>query len=475
MHTKQGDLPTPMTTLDELLDEGGTQEMPVKVFVGHSLGARTFLLSLKMHEFYNASAVANEPSATGGGIAQRPLDAGHAEKLAVYILKGLVSAAIDYRVIQKLDRDPALEAVQEQMGKQPYMALQPIVANIRECNPGGKEIRAERLMTSAGETAAFKVFLSQKHVLWVIDGQHRRKGFELIFKWLEEVRTTRAYPRKNSLFGSAGTVVPAEHMSVWEQCYAVARQYATVAVEVHLGLNIEQERQLFHDLNNKGKRIDTSLALQFDNANALNIFIKEQLIDRLNIRVVEKDKVDWPDGTLPRKDLVAVNAVLFLNKSNINGAAPQDIENKSAVAVRFWEAVTRIQHFGDPDARAKTVAAQPVLLKALGKLVYDLAFSPRRDKNTCDAHLDTLISALSVIDFGHANPIWRYHEMDQAERNQLGLSSLESYLPPLAAGSKRDLGAFKNGGMQFGNKHNDIYPVLADIIRWRLGLPSRRA
>jgi hypothetical protein len=28
--------------------------------------------------------------------------------------------------------------------------------------------------------------------------------------------------------------------------------------------------------------------------------------------------------------------------------------------------------------------------------------------------------------------------------------------------------------MRFGAKHNDIFPILADMIRWTTGLPSRR-
>ena len=29
--------------------------------------------------------------------------------------------------------------------------------------------------------------------------------------------------------------------------------------------------------------------------------------------------------------------------------------------------------------------------------------------------------------------------------------------------------------MRFGAKHNDIYPIIADMIRWKLALPSRKA
>jgi hypothetical protein len=29
--------------------------------------------------------------------------------------------------------------------------------------------------------------------------------------------------------------------------------------------------------------------------------------------------------------------------------------------------------------------------------------------------------------------------------------------------------------MRFGAKHNDIYPILGDMIRWKIGLPNRHA
>jgi hypothetical protein len=41
-------------------------------------------------------------------------------------------------------------------------------------------------------------------------------------------------------------------------------------------------------------------------------------------------------------------------------------------------------------------------------------------------------------------------------------------------GSNRDIGKRDaKGRMRFGSKHNDIYPILGDMIRWRLKLPNR--
>jgi hypothetical protein len=38
---------------------------------------------------------------------------------------------------------------------------------------------------------------------------------------------------------------------------------------------------------------------------------------------------------------------------------------------------------------------------------------------------------------------------------------------------KKDIGRFDQGKMRFGTAHNDIYPVIGDMIRWKLHLPPR--
>ncbi len=475
MYPSMNGLPTPIGTLDEVLDGGDTSEKAMKVFIGHNLGNRTFLMSMPMHEFYGMSEVANDPGRDGDKIAQRKLDPTHAQKLAMYLLKGLVSAAIDRREIQKKDVPRAMLDIMDRLGRQPYMALQPLVVNIRDCNPKGVDIRGDRMLDKrTEETAAFRVFLSQRHVLWVIDGQHRRKGMQLVFDFLEQVRASRIYPKKNGLVNGAGEHIPPEELKVWEECFEVARSYCTLLIEVHLGLETQEERQLFHDLNRLGKKVDTSLALQFDSSNPVNLFIKEHLIEKLGIEVSEMEVKNWQDddGKMPRKDLVGINAILFLNRTNISSATPAMLEGKLEVAHRFWTAVQAIPGFGEDSARQKTTAAQPVVLKALAKLVYDFSFSNRRPANGA-ALADSLMSSITDMDFSHENPMWRYYELKHEERKDQGLSDLEDYLPP-DDGGNRDIGSFQGNVMRFGPKHNDIIPILADMIRWRLKLPSRR-
>jgi hypothetical protein len=56
--------------------------------------------------------------------------------------------------------------------------------------------------------------------------------------------------------------------------------------------------------------------------------------------------------------MVAVNAILFLNKTNISSATPSLVQGKEDTAYRFWTAVNAIDGFGEEHARQKTVAAQ---------------------------------------------------------------------------------------------------------------------
>lgn len=476
MFPSSNGLPTPLTTLDDVLDAGDTSDKPVKVFIGHNLGNRSFLTLVPMHEFYGMSEVANDPARDGETIAQRKLNEPHARKLATYILKGLVSAAIEFRKGRQQNIPDAFAAVMSKLGPQPYMALQPIVVNIRDCDVNGTDLRGVRLLDKqTEETTGFKVFLSQRHVLWVVDGQHRRKAMQMVFEFLNSIRSSRVYPKKGSIvpFGDGEAVSDGE-AQVWEECFERSRTFCTVAVEVHLGLGREEERQLFHDLNRLGKKVDTNLALQFDNSNPVNLFIKEQLIEELGLHVVETDVKSWAedDGRVLRKDLVAVNAILLLNKTNINGATPQMIEGRTSLALDFWSAVSEIEGFGEPAAREKTVAAQPVVLKAIAKLVFDYAFSNRRPNNG-EQIARQIIDSLPNVDFSHANPMWNFYNLTNDEIEAEGLSGLAGYLPSNESGN-RDLGSVQSGFMRFGSKHNDIYPIIGDMIRWKLNLPPRK-
>jgi len=309
----------------------------------------------------------------------------------------------------------------------------------------------------------------------VVDGQHRRHAADLAMTFLDEVRQKGKYPGKGAvLFVEKGRAVTEDEMLVWNEAYEAARSYATLTVEVHLGLDFEQERQLFHDLNRLGKKVDASLAFQFDGSNPITQFIKRNLAGDLGIAVTESEAKDWSEdtGALVLKDLVGVNAIAFLNKGNVAGATPAVIEPREAVIMDLWSRIVEIPDFASNRSKEKTVVAQPVVLKALAKLTYDLNFSNRKPDNA-DALYKKFLDELPEIDFSHNNPMWNYYALSEGARIDKGLSGLAEYLPD-DAGGNRDIGSLQGEFMRFGAKHNDIFPILADMIRWSLKLPSRR-
>ncbi len=470
------------TNLDDLLTEGDHSGRPFNVIVGSNMGNRTLVFSVPMATFYEISEVANRgnldavPAHREMPIAQRRLDEPHAKKLAVFVLKGLVDAL--RRKMERAGRTipDALRNIQKELGSQPYISMQPVVANIRTCQFGGEGLRFVR---SGG---SITVYLSDKHVLWIIDGQHRRFALHLVFEFLKSVAINGRYPRKPVLYVPADDMKrepTAEEVQVWASIFEIARTECSVVVETHLGLNFEQERQLFHDLNNLGQTVERGIAYEFDNSNPVNRFIKERLLgnDILKAKVVDTDSPhDWhkDEGVISRKDLIAINALLFLNRTTINGASPADIHSKEDYGCRFWGAIAQIPHWGEPGAKKNTIAAQPVVLKALAKLAYDFGYG--RDEEP--SHLSKLLLAIEEgqIDFAHTNPMWRYFEMSQEERDK-ECPGLKDAITPEAAGFNLDLGNFDavNQVMRFGAKHNDIQRHLGDMIRWKLGLPKRKA
>jgi hypothetical protein len=384
------------------------------------------------------------------------------------------------RIVSNKPVPDSFDAILRKLGEQPYFSIQPLVCNIRNVPPGGTGaggIRGMRLETLSGETASFRVFLSERHVLWVIDGQHRRHGADMVMTFLDEVRQKGKYPGKGAvLFADKGKPVPEEEMLVWNEAYDAARSFATLTVEVHLGLDIDQERQLFHDLNRLIKKVDPTLAFQFDGSNPVTLFIKSKLVEDLGIQVTDSEPKDWTNDTggLVLKDMVAINAIAFLNKGNVAGATPSVVEPREEAVLDLWNHIIKIPDFGSNRAKEKTVAAQPVVLKALAKLAFDLNFNNRRPENADELYAQFL-ERLPNINFSHTNPMWAYYSLTDEQRVAAGLETLKDYLPEETPGVNRDIGSIQGEFMRFGAKHNDIFPILSDMVRWATGLPSRRS
>jgi len=191
--------------------------------------------------------------------------------------------------------------------------------------------------------------------------------------------------------------------------------------------------------------------------------------------MTEVEAKDWSQdtGALLQKDVVAVNAIAFLNKGNISGATPAVIEPREQIVQELWQRICEIPGFGDSRAKEKTVAAQPVFLKSIAKITYDLNFSNRKPANS-EILFQKFLDNVAEVDFSHSNPMWNYYNLSVQERLNSGLAGLSDFLPEEIDGVNRDIGSMQGSFMRFGAKHNDIFPILADMLRWRTGLPNRR-
>jgi DNA-sulfur modification-associated len=465
-----------------------TGEKEYQVLSGCNLGSPTLVMCLPLQEFYDRSFVANSDNLSSienlkeEPIAQRPLDPRHSFKLAVYILKGLFpSVESYYRARLGREPSPAFYRLWESLGRAPYQSLQPITANLRSCIPGGRDLKFRRF-----PDGRITVFLSPAHTLWVLDGQHRREAMALVGQFLKEIQRTRRYPTVPALHPEMppGSEVSEEDYDLWGEILGFGFAAATVVVEVHLGLDSHQQRQLFHDLNNLVKRVDTNLAYDFDRANPINLYIKENLVEHgiLKARIVDSEPIgrDWEKqpGTFKRKDIIAVCAILFLGKHNVTGASPGAVARLEHYADQFWKLVGAIPGFGESGSKLLTVAAQPVVLKALARLFFEYHVGKGKGRRKDPESFQKLIESLKAgkLDFSHSNPLWRSLQLSPEEREKK-FTGLGDYLP--ANRSLSTLGVFDptlgdHGVMIFGSRHNDIYPVLADMIRWNLSLPSRK-
>ncbi len=468
---------TEVVNLNDALSVQSSTGRPVRTFVGTNTGNLTFTLLLTLFEVQEMTEVANEQSKSSLFVAQRKLDVEHAQKIAKYILKGLMWAA-EKKKYQHVPLSIAFEKIKKDMGTQPYISIPPLVASFRNAAPDGSNIKVVPLRVGPdGETAAFKIFVNPGDTFWIVDGQHRKKAIQFVHEFLNYVLTHQKYPTRGSLYPiNKKEDLSPEELQVWFDCNEMMKA-CTVSLEVHIGLDVEKERQLFHDLNNLGKKVDKNLALNFDGSNPVNLFTGQVVIDDIfaNVNFLEsnaKDSNDWKTDGFTRQELVSINALLFLNKTNVNGATPTAVEPKVDIAKRFWEKVVEIPGLTEDGSKQITVAAQRVVLKALAKLVYDFAFGKWHNVE----HLNLILDRLPTLNYNHDNLAWRYYSLTDADKKNAKLLALDSYLPIDNDGVNRDLGNYDTNHniFRFGAKHNDIYPIIGDIFRWELNLPSRK-
>lgn len=423
-----------MSTLADLVkDTKPTGHRLIELYCrpSNNLGSITLTSSIDVGTFLNQSLVGNDPAA--GHVTQRPLNMGHATGMAAFNLSALVKYTAE-----ALDSTPPpeVEEVFEHLSPKSYYAWAPLVCSVRT---GFSQVLANRL-----ETGEYSIKLRPDQILWVVDGQHRRKGLELTRDWLVKITTERKYPRVKDAFPVGVKAVGDEALVFWRKALELFTSEFSITTEVHFGMTIDQERQLFYFLNDLSRAVPSAVSQAFDQDNPINVFTRTLVNDFLPEGVVsEKGQVDWDDKEWIRLDsLNTINAKLFLNHGNIDNAKGSVVAPRIEDAKTFWKAVLCIPNILD---RSKSVAAQPAMLKAMAKCYYDLKWARGSGRKALPADIaETFLAALIGVDFSHGNLQFR------------GTSKATGSLYP-------------DGTFRFAPTHNEIVPILASTLRGLTG------
>ncbi len=446
------------TTLAEVIDYAGSNRfLRIRAKRALNLGANTMVTSLDIGSFLLQSMVGNDP--LKGPVTQRKPDMAHAQKMAIFIFKGLVNYTLDrYRQANK-DIPAEIDLIGRYLGTQPYYAWAPVVASIRD------DVRNIGVEVVAGDEGEVILKLRSNQMLWVIDGQHRRIAWKIVQDFVNQLIRDRKYSKSGGLVPSELKQVSDDALLFWHEALAYYSERFSITIDLHFGLSIEQEKQLFHDLNNLQKTVAASQAQAFDQSNPINIFthrlIEHELFTDVKDRITYDGRVDWEDSAWIKLDtLNAINARLLMNKTTISGAKPVEVNDREDAAWSFWEAVTKIPGIFN---RNESVAAQPALLKALARVYFELMWGRGADATVAESFLESI----PRVDFSHNNPLWNIEQLSDDE--VATYDGLSAFLPE--NWREKSVGGKVEGIIRFGMRHNESILVLPGIIRYLAKLP----
>jgi hypothetical protein len=456
-----------------------------------NLGKTTLGMTMNINTFCEFSDVFNKSNIEKEGLsefeAQRELSIPHASGIALYILKGMITDKIE-GLKKNGAIDQELIDLQNHLGKVSHAALQPFTCNIRSANKDGSDLNPRSIteITESGIQMEIKevvrvTLLGSKHRLAIVDGQHRREGFEILRRYLRDILTTYKYPKKG-LFTpdnyNSEKILSDIIYNFFQEIHDTSLTSCYVKIECHLGLEEKEEKQLFTDLNNRGKKVEQSLALHFDTSDAINVFVKDSLITtgKLSQDIVIKDTKIWEEdaGSILRKDINPITCYAMFGHMRTAKISPEMIRQRKSIGLKFWHEIQQLPHYGKNKSRQKTIAAQSVVLKGLARLVFDLAYGLDKD----DKSLKTLWTALGSgkLDFSHTahNGLWHSLMSDEAARNK-NHPGIDKYVY-VKPNTNLDAGTFNPNEklVRYGSKHNDILQRINDLIRYKLDFKPRK-
>lgn len=464
---------------------------------GENMGNITLGLEMSIKEFIDFSIVRNTDFESALNAAQRVEREVHSGNISRHVLSGLMISQINEDKDNGIDTTTSENLLKDIMVS-PYAVLAPFVCSIRGCQRDGSDLNpsyifdASKFNPNDQNNDEWKQYLpnqlrnivkiklgQQKHLMSVVDGQHRRSAFIRVINWLDKLCTTGQFPKDSNFKFSRDTtsktdILSSEKLDFWVRVNQRARTKSFIKIEVHLGLDVEQERQLFTDINLRGLKVSQGQAQEYDSSDPINVLInKGSLKNIIKLNLITKDVSVWHEdnGEIIRKFINPITTLSMFGKISYKKVSPNEVNLKESLAKKYWEIVQKIPNLGVKNSRQLTVAAQPVVLKGIAKLQNDLAKS--NDKKGLVALYDAIEN--NKLDFSHKNKHWGSLMEPNEKTRSKNFPGIENYVY-VATGTNLDAGTIdqKNGWVRYGNKHNDIYPRIGDLIRFQLKLEPRK-
>jgi hypothetical protein len=362
---------TRASSINEALKAGRQRAITLLGQLERNQGQPTFTGRMTLEQFADLTVVHNRRWAEDAGetmdiVTQREIIDAHANGLAVFMLQGLIAATsargADDGFTPKTLAE--LEKLQDTIGKSAHYGLPPVTLVLQ----GDPEIHT--IKDAGGEPIAARLFIPAGRLFIVADGQHRREAARRVREFLTELIANRRPPKSAKFYPATEEPLTGDEMEAWVAVQDTFRSWTVVAYEAHIGLTVDQARQMFTNYNCYVKSVKADLNLTFDQSNPINTFAKVWLKPRL-------EQSGGPVFDL--RQMASINGLLFLGKSTIK-SAPYNTTSLEASAREFWDLVTSRSDWKNSD----TLVREVPVLKGLAKAWF-MVFLARRNNQLAKA------------------------------------------------------------------------------------------
>lgn len=326
-------------------------------------GSLTYTGRLTLDQFCDLTIVHNRKWAEEAGekfdqVTQREIMDSHVNGIALFLLQGLVHATIKRSDVEEIPASvvKALEGIQDTIGTTAHYGI-PQVTLVLEGEPTIRVIKDDD-----GQAIAARLSLPAGKLFVVADGQHRREAAKRVRDFLQNVVGDRRIPKNSKLVPERETSMSVDELEAWIAVQSTFKSITVVAYEAHMGITVNEARQLFTNFNCHVKPVSAQLNYQFDQSNPINQFAKGWLKKFL----AKNDSREYD-----LKELAAINGFLFLGKPSIR-SAPFNITDDAAK--EFWEAVVNSKEW----KRKGSAIHEPPVLKGLAKAWF-MVYTARRN------------------------------------------------------------------------------------------------